>query len=77
MKNGQSQAKASWPEPTFTCATGGQATIEKTTVDPPVTSLSRFSPGTHIINYIFQLQGDVTVTCPVTIHVIGELQIPL
>ena len=77
MKQGQSQALASWTKPTFDCATGGDAALERIIVNPSVTSPSYFSPGKHVITYTYELKGDVTLTCPVTINVIGELQTSL
>lgn len=74
MKPDKSQALASWLEPGFQCASGADATVEETIVNPPVNSPSYFSEGRHVIDYTYKLNGDVTVTCAVTINVIGELQ---
>ena len=75
VKPGQSQALVSWVEPKFTCETDGdQPDIKNMIVNPLRKSPSYFLPGEHVINYTYELQKDVTVTCPVTINVIGELQ---
>lgn len=71
----KSQALASWSEPGFQCATGADAKVETIIKNPPVTSPSYFSEGKHVILYTYKLKGDVTVTCPVAINVIGELYI--
>ena len=73
MKEGQSKALVDWRKPEFDCAAGGDATVESTVVNPPRTSPSYFAPGQHVISYTYKLNGGVTVTCPVTIDVIGEL----
>ena len=75
VKPGQSQALVSWVEPKFTCETDGdQPDFKNMIVNPLRKSPSYFSPEEHVINYTYELQKDVTVTCPVTINVIGELQ---
>ena len=77
VKPDKSQVLARWLEPGFQCATGADATVEDTIVNPPVTSPRYFSKGRHVIDYTYKLKGDVTVTCPVTINVIGELKTAL
>ena len=75
VQPGQSQALVSWVEPKFTCETNGnQPDIKNIIVNPLRESPSYFSPGEHVITYTYAFQGDVTITCPVTINVIGELQ---
>ena len=77
VKPDKSQALASWLEPGFQCATGADATVEETIVNPPVTSPSYFSGGRNVIDYTYKLKGDVTVTCPFTINAVGELKTTL
>ena len=61
-----------WFQPDFVCATGGEAEIESTVVQPRRKSPYAFSAGKHVIRYTYNLKGGVSVTCPVTITVKGE-----
>lgn len=73
----KSQVLASWRQPDFHCAAGADATVEDVIVNPPVTSPRYFPLGEHKIVYTYKLQGDVTLECPVSINLIGELQTSL
>ncbi|CAB3991507.1 Hypothetical predicted protein [Paramuricea clavata] len=73
VRPGQSKAVARWPNPEFDCATGGEVVVESTKVQPSVSSPHAFSPGKHVINYTYNLKGGISVKCPVTITVIGQL----
>jgi hypothetical protein len=72
MEATSAKTEVSWPEPQFSCTTGGDASIEKTEVVPAWSSPRNFYPGNYVITYTYTLNGGVTVACPVNINIAGK-----